>query len=79
MNVWAPISFKAQPIILKLTDRLNESIKSSKICSMLMFLLMVQNGTSIFHELSSDITTATKRTLRCHISKHSMHGPAAHH
>jgi hypothetical protein len=34
MTVWAPISSKAQPIILRLTGRLNVSIKSLKICFM---------------------------------------------
>jgi hypothetical protein len=37
MTVWAPISFEAQPIILRLMDRLSESIKSSKIYFMLVF------------------------------------------
>jgi hypothetical protein len=37
MNVWAPISFEAQPIIVKLMDRLSESIKSLKICFVLVF------------------------------------------
>jgi hypothetical protein len=37
MRVWAPTSSKAQLIISRLTDRLNESIKSSKICFVLVF------------------------------------------
>jgi hypothetical protein len=49
MSVWAPISSEALLIIPRLTDRQNESIKSSKICFMLVFSLMTQNGTSIFH------------------------------
>jgi hypothetical protein len=49
MSVWAPISSEAQPIILRLTDRLSESIKSSKICFVLVFWLMVQNGIGTFH------------------------------
>jgi hypothetical protein len=36
MNLWAPISSEAQPIILRLTDRLNESINPSKICFLLV-------------------------------------------
>jgi hypothetical protein len=49
MTVWAPISSEAQPIILRLTGRLNKSIKSLKTCSSLVFWMMVQNGTSTFH------------------------------
>jgi hypothetical protein len=49
MTVWAPISFKAQHIILRLTGRLNESIKSLKIWFMLVLWTMVRNGTSTFH------------------------------
>jgi hypothetical protein len=49
MTVWAPISSEAQPIILRLMGRLNESIKSLKICFVLMFWMMVRNGTSTFH------------------------------
>jgi hypothetical protein len=37
MIVWAPISSKAQPIILRLMDRLTKPIKSLKICFMLVF------------------------------------------
>jgi hypothetical protein len=37
MTVQAPISFEAQPIILRLTDRLSESTKSLKICFVLVF------------------------------------------
>jgi hypothetical protein len=37
MNVWVPISSEAQPVILKLTDRLSESIESLKICFVLVF------------------------------------------
>jgi hypothetical protein len=37
MSVWAPISSEAQPITPRLMDRLSESIKSLKICSVLVF------------------------------------------
>jgi hypothetical protein len=37
MNVWVPISSEAQPVILKLMDRLSESIESLKICFVLVF------------------------------------------
>jgi hypothetical protein len=37
MNVWAAISFEPQPIIPKLMDKLSESIKSLKICSVLVY------------------------------------------
>jgi hypothetical protein len=37
MSVWAPTSSEAQLIIPRLMDRLNESIKSSKICFVLVF------------------------------------------
>jgi hypothetical protein len=36
MTVWAPISSKVQPIILRLMSKLNESIKSLKICFVLV-------------------------------------------
>jgi hypothetical protein len=49
MNVWAPILYEAQPIILKLTNILNESIKLLKICFVLVFWRMIQNETSTFH------------------------------
>jgi hypothetical protein len=49
INAWAPILSEAHPIILKLTDKLSESIKSLKIFFMLVFWLMVWNGTSTFH------------------------------
>jgi hypothetical protein len=49
MSAWAPVSSKAQLIIPRLTDRLNESIKSLKICFMLVFSRIVQNETSTFH------------------------------
>jgi hypothetical protein len=49
MSVWAPISSEVQPITPKLMDRLSESIKSLKICSVLVFWRMVRNGTSTFH------------------------------
>jgi hypothetical protein len=37
MSVLAPISSEAQPITPRQTDRRSESIKSSKICSVLVF------------------------------------------
>jgi hypothetical protein len=37
MSVWAPISSEAQPITPRWMDRWSESIKSSKICSVLVF------------------------------------------
>jgi hypothetical protein len=37
MSVWPPISSEAQPITPRQMDRQSESIKSSKICSVLMF------------------------------------------
>jgi hypothetical protein len=37
MSVWAPILSEAQPITLRLMDRLSESIKSLRICSVLVF------------------------------------------
>jgi hypothetical protein len=37
MRVWTPISSEAQSITPKLMDRLSESIKSLKICSVLVF------------------------------------------
>jgi hypothetical protein len=37
VSVWALISSEAQPITPRLMDRLSESIKSLKICSMLVF------------------------------------------
>jgi hypothetical protein len=49
ISAWAPTSSKAQSIIPKLTDRLNESIKSFRICFVLMFWRMVENGTSTFY------------------------------
>jgi hypothetical protein len=49
MNVWTLISFKAQPIFPRLTDRPSKSIKSLKICFVLVFWLMVRNGTNTFH------------------------------
>jgi hypothetical protein len=36
ITVWASISFEAQPIILRLMGRLNESINSLKICFVLV-------------------------------------------
>jgi hypothetical protein len=48
MSVWAPISSTAQPITPRRMDRLSESIRSLKICSVLMFWRMVRNGTSTF-------------------------------
>jgi hypothetical protein len=49
ISVWAPILSVAQPITPRLTDKLSELIRSSKICSVLVFWRMVQNGTSICH------------------------------
>jgi hypothetical protein len=49
MSVWAPTSSDAQPVTLRLMDRQSESIKSSKICSVLVFWWMVQNGTNTCH------------------------------
>jgi hypothetical protein len=49
MSVWAPTSSAAQPITPRLMDKLSESIRSSKICSVLVFWQMVQNGTSTCH------------------------------
>jgi hypothetical protein len=49
MSVWAPISFEDQRITPRLMDRLSESIKSLKICFVLVFWRMVWNGTSTFH------------------------------
>jgi hypothetical protein len=49
MSIWAPISSRAQLIIRRLTDRLNESTKSSKICFVLVFWRMVQNRIYTFH------------------------------
>jgi hypothetical protein len=37
MSVWAPILSEAQPITPRQTNRWSESIKSSKICSILVF------------------------------------------
>jgi hypothetical protein len=37
MSVWVPILSEAQPITPRQTDRRSESIKSSKICSVLVF------------------------------------------
>jgi undecaprenyl pyrophosphate phosphatase UppP len=37
MSVWAPISSEAQLIIPRMIDKLNESIKSLKICFVLVF------------------------------------------
>jgi hypothetical protein len=37
------------------------------------------NGTSTFHYQSSPTTTVTKRASRCHLSKHFIDDPAAHH
>jgi hypothetical protein len=37
MSVLTPISLEAQPITPRQTDRWSESIKSSKICSVLVF------------------------------------------
>jgi hypothetical protein len=79
MSVWAPISSEAQRITPRLTDRLSESIKSLKICFVLVFRQMVQNGTSTFHYLSSHITTVIKRASKCHLLKHSMDDLATHH
>jgi hypothetical protein len=36
MSVWAPILSEAQPITPRLMDKLSESIKSLKICFVLM-------------------------------------------
>jgi hypothetical protein len=36
MTVWAPISSEVQPIIPRLMGKLNKSIKSLRICSVLM-------------------------------------------
>jgi hypothetical protein len=49
MTVWASISFEAQPIILRLMNRVSGSIKSLKICFVFVFWMMVWNGTSTFH------------------------------
>jgi hypothetical protein len=50
MSVWAPIlSSEAQPITPRLMGRLNESIKLLRICSMIVFKLMVRKGASTFH------------------------------
>jgi hypothetical protein len=49
MTVWVHISSEAQPIILRLMDRLSESIKSSKIWFILTFWMMVQSGINTFH------------------------------
>jgi hypothetical protein len=56
MTVWALISSEVQPIIPRWTGKLNESIKSSRICSVLVLWAMGQNGTNISHSLSSPIT-----------------------
>jgi hypothetical protein len=64
MIVWAPISSEVQPIISRRTGKQNESIKSSRICSVLVLWAMVQNGTSISHLLSSHITTVIKKSIK---------------
>jgi hypothetical protein len=78
VTVWAPISSVVQPIIPRRTGKLNESIKSSRICSVLVLWAMVQNGTSITHSLSSHIATVIKKASRCYLLKHFMDGPTAH-
>jgi hypothetical protein len=79
MTVWAPISSTIQHVILRPTSKMNKWIKSFKICSALVFWIMVQNRTSTFHWLSSPITIVTNRPSRCHLSKHSMDNPITHH
>jgi hypothetical protein len=49
MSVWAPSSLETHPITPRHVDRWSESIKSSKICSVLVFWRMVRNGTSTCH------------------------------
>jgi hypothetical protein len=72
ITVWAPISSEAPSIILRLVGKLSEWIESSNICFMLVFWMMVQNGTITFHKLSSHITTTIKKVSICHLLKHSM-------
>jgi hypothetical protein len=79
MTVWAPISSAIHPIIPKRARKLNESIKSSRICSVLVLWVMVRNGTSISHSLSFYITTVIKKASRCHLLKHFIDDPASHH
>jgi hypothetical protein len=74
MTVWAPISTEVQPIISRLMGKLNESIKSLRICFVLVLWAMVWNGTSISHSLSSHTIIIIKRASRCHLLKHSMDG-----
>jgi hypothetical protein len=49
MSVWTPIPSEAQPITARLMDRQSESIKSLKICFVLVFWWTIRNGTGTFH------------------------------